>query len=314
MQYHYSIIIPHYNSPELLLRCLRSIPIREDIQVIVVDDCSPGADKYLSLYPELSRPFLELYSTAKGGSAGRARNVGLQHATGKWLVFADSDDYFDEGLGAFLDVHVDAQEDMIYFKPRPENEDFFPQRIKDIYYLFDCADESLMRFHYITPWGKLIKRELVEKNQIRFSEVRWGNDAFFVTQCAVLAKAICKTSNTLYVVMEREGSLTHTTDQYFPETQCRLHEDIKCYNFAVTHKFKPIDEALYSRCRNIINDRHLLLFARVYKSLPSSIKPQIRKRITHGLNMTGRLLYNLLFFLSHFTSKLPLDNKFSESQ
>ena len=37
---NYSIIIPHYNVPNLLLRCVRSIPVREDIQVIVVDDCS----------------------------------------------------------------------------------------------------------------------------------------------------------------------------------------------------------------------------------------------------------------------------------
>lgn len=35
------------------MRCLASIPVREDIQVIVIDDCSPGADKYLETYPEL---------------------------------------------------------------------------------------------------------------------------------------------------------------------------------------------------------------------------------------------------------------------
>ena len=44
---NYSIIIPHKNIPELLVRCLNSIPEREDIQVIVVDDCSDDADTYL---------------------------------------------------------------------------------------------------------------------------------------------------------------------------------------------------------------------------------------------------------------------------
>ena len=38
--YNYSIIIPHYNSPNLLKRMLNSIPEREDIEIIVVDDCS----------------------------------------------------------------------------------------------------------------------------------------------------------------------------------------------------------------------------------------------------------------------------------
>ena len=44
MDVKYSIIIPHYNNPELLMRCLKSIPVSEDIQVIVVDDNSPNAD------------------------------------------------------------------------------------------------------------------------------------------------------------------------------------------------------------------------------------------------------------------------------
>lgn len=56
----YSIIIPHYNAPHLLERCLKSIPVREDIQVIVVDDCSPAVNSYIRDYPELSRPYLEL--------------------------------------------------------------------------------------------------------------------------------------------------------------------------------------------------------------------------------------------------------------
>ncbi len=39
--FDYSIIIPHYNIPKLLLRCVKSIPERDDVQIIVVDDCSP---------------------------------------------------------------------------------------------------------------------------------------------------------------------------------------------------------------------------------------------------------------------------------
>ena len=52
----FSIIIPHKDIPDLLMRCLRSIPVSEDIQVIVVDDNSADADTYLKRYPELSRP------------------------------------------------------------------------------------------------------------------------------------------------------------------------------------------------------------------------------------------------------------------
>lgn len=90
---NYSIIIPHHNIPDLLGRCLRSIPEREDVQVIVVDDNSPGNENYLRDIPELSRKNVEFYITKDGLGAGHARNVGLSHAIGKWLVFSDSDDF-----------------------------------------------------------------------------------------------------------------------------------------------------------------------------------------------------------------------------
>jgi len=59
MEPNFSIIIPHYNIPDLLMRCLKSIPVCGDIQVIVVDDNSPDAATYLERFPELSRPYLE---------------------------------------------------------------------------------------------------------------------------------------------------------------------------------------------------------------------------------------------------------------
>ena len=71
----YSIIIPHKEIPDLLMRCLRSIPVSEDIQVIVVDDNSSYDDTCLYTYPELSRPYLEFIRTKTGGVAGYARNL-----------------------------------------------------------------------------------------------------------------------------------------------------------------------------------------------------------------------------------------------
>ena len=56
----FSIIIPHKEIPDLLMRCLKSIPVSEDIQVIVVDDNSADADTYLDRYPELSRPLFKV--------------------------------------------------------------------------------------------------------------------------------------------------------------------------------------------------------------------------------------------------------------
>ena len=112
----FSIIIPHYDIPDLLMRCLKSIPVSEDIQVIVVDDNSPDADTYLERYPELSRPYLEFIRTTKGGGAGYARNIGLEHAKGEWLLFADADDFFVEDMYDIISSNADLEADVIYFK------------------------------------------------------------------------------------------------------------------------------------------------------------------------------------------------------
>lgn len=211
---NYSIIIPHYNIPDLLMRCLKSIPVREDIQVIVVDDCSPDANRYLKDYPELSRPYLEYYSTPKGGSAGRARNVGLDHAKGKWLIFIDSDDLFVKDIKTVLDTIVNFQEDILFYNTISRKSNDLSQRANRNsytvnYFIQYLSDHKETTFRYAFPslWGKIIKRELVQTHNIRFDETRYSNDVIFSLLTGHFAKQIFITTKPLYIVTEREGSL-----------------------------------------------------------------------------------------------------------
>ena len=111
----YSIIIPHYNVPLLLNRCLKSIPNRPDVQVIVVDDLSPDREKYNEIIPELKRKNVELYVVDEKKRGGHARNIGIEHAKGKWLLFADSDDYFNYCIDDIFDEYADTDYDCVFF-------------------------------------------------------------------------------------------------------------------------------------------------------------------------------------------------------
>ena len=84
----FSVVIPHHNIPLLLQRCLDSIPDTPDIQVIVVDDNSSDSVVDFSKFPGKDRKHTTVILDKAGGGAGHARNVGLEHAIGKWLVFA----------------------------------------------------------------------------------------------------------------------------------------------------------------------------------------------------------------------------------
>ncbi len=224
---NYSVIIPHYNIPELLVRCINSIPVRPDVQVIVVDDCSPGAEEYIIKYKELSRPYLEFYSTGKGGSAGRARNVGLDHAKGKWLVFADSDDFFVENIGELFDEYVNAEEDIIYFNNKSVLSDNINQSSeRDLRsWMFErfsrTKDESIFRCDCPTPWGRFTKKELVDRINARFDETRYSNDRFFDVYTGINAHNIRIVDSLCYILTQRTNSLTSNYCSTYKEWKIR---------------------------------------------------------------------------------------------
>ena len=66
----------HKNIPNLLQRCLDSIPNREDVQIIVVDDNSDPNIVDFDKFPGLNRSNVEVIFTKEGKGAGYARNTG----------------------------------------------------------------------------------------------------------------------------------------------------------------------------------------------------------------------------------------------
>lgn len=187
---NYSIIIPHKNSIQLLFRCLNSIPQRDDIEVIVIDDHSSdneGLKRIVALYPRV-----ELYIN-EGYGAGGARNTGLSKAKGRWLLFADCDDYYVEGFLHELDKYLDSEYDVIYFNfyQYIEGKDkVVDEKISD--YIKKCAkgklDVDFVKYRNNAPWNKMVKRDFVELRQIKFEEQPIANDMFFSFQVGYLCK------------------------------------------------------------------------------------------------------------------------------
>ena len=260
----FSIIIPHKEIPDLLMRCLQSIPVSEDIQVIVVDDNSADADTYLERYPELSRPYLEFIRTTKGGGAGYARNVGLDHAKGKWILFADSDDFFVEDMYDIICSYVDSEADVIYFKNRAvlsdnisiaTNRDPHVNRIID-QYLTD-GDEWPVRAQMFVPWAKMIKRNLMGKYNIRFDEVMYADDAFCTLQIGYYAVTIQVDDRVLYVVTTRPDSqMSHFCSKpnelrLRAEAAFRMDQFMLRNDFCREHRLKYFLLVMYNRDRKL---------------------------------------------------------------
>ena len=212
-----SIIIPHHNIPDLLNRCIESIPNRNDFQVIVVDDNSNPEKVDFSNFPGQGRKNVEIYLTKEGKGAGYARNVGLRHAKGKWVLFADSDDFFVDGFSDIISRYFDSHAQMILFKamsvdsetlkPTNRNENI-NKRIDNVTKNECTALEASLSVH--SPWCRLINRSFIKENDIWFDEVIASNDAMFVTKATCLASHIEVSPNAIYVVTTRQGSLWDT--------------------------------------------------------------------------------------------------------
>lgn len=214
----YSVIIPHYNSPVLLKRCIASIPEREDIQVIIVDDCSDPKKVDFAHLPGRNRPYTEIYRTPYGGSAGRARNIGLSHAKGQWLVFADADDFFTSEAWDVMDTYLNSPYDIIYFRHTSVDSDTLEPNDRHMVYgrYFDAyfdhpTDNTLdhLRYRHDIPWGKMIRRSMVEENRITFGETRYCNDTLFSTKTAISARTVFADKRSTYCVTTEHNSLIH---------------------------------------------------------------------------------------------------------
>lgn len=210
-KYNYSIIIPHFNIPDLLVRCLKSIPERDDIQVIVVDDQSQGSETYLDTIPELHRKNVEFYIVDEKKFAGHARNIGLDHAKGKWLMFADPDDFYVDSFMDIVDKYLNDSSDVIYFNIKScdcYNTDHIIQdpRLSRFVRYEKTKDSMYFRLSFSEPWAKMVRKDFVVREGIRFQATRAHNDLLFGVKVAVLAKTFRIINEPIYWYVHREGS------------------------------------------------------------------------------------------------------------
>ena len=246
----YTFIIPHHNCPDLLDRCLSSIPQRDDIQIVVVDDNSDADKKPI----ECGRPEVEYIYIDKNYTkgAGRARNVGLSRAKGKWLLFPDSDDYYNEDFIEVLDHYKNSDIDVLYFNYTfidGISEKILPSNaLQKVIDSFDQTKEKedIVRYQNNTPWTKMIKSDFITKIGAYYEEVPNGNDVLFSLWVGHLANKIAVNGKCVYNYIKTPNSLG-TKKQSTKDLICRITHVVKhnAFNIKIGHKEWNINPCKY---------------------------------------------------------------------
>ena len=225
----FSVIIPHRNIPLLLRRCLASIPKRPDVQVIVVDDGSDSGIVDFQKFPWPKDLYVELLLAKERKGAGHARNLGIKRARGKWLIFADADDSFTEGMNKALDRYQDAPEEILYFPVESVDSDTLTPTDRGEYWssLLNRQNREDLRYLHVVPWGKFFKKALVDREKILFDEVPFSNDMMFATKAGHFAREIGVSREVIYCVTARKGSLSslQTAESLLPRFEVYLRKN-----------------------------------------------------------------------------------------
>jgi len=277
-----TVIVPHYNSPQSLRRLIDSIPCREWIEVVVVDDnSSEPIDSLFDAYPNVRT--LTLPKDRKGG--GAARNFGLENSNGDWLVFADADDFFVDEAFERIYEYLSSDLDVVYFSPTSRNEATGGmgerhRHYQELLQSYSRTSNKSLLYRYFVPWSKLVSRRLVDENSISFDEVIASNDMNFSLKVAYYANTHAVDMSPIYCVTESHSSLTKQVSLAVLES--RFYAVVRYNQFLQTHGLGKDQVGINLQ---IYNMRHLGA-RQVMKCLTYSIKN--RMPLFRGLKPLSR--------------------------
>ncbi|WP_195909255.1 glycosyltransferase family A protein [Microlunatus sp. Gsoil 973] len=197
-----SVVVPVFNAMPYLTELLSSLDDQglspAQLQVILVDDGSTdGSPAVLDDFGR-DRPNVIVLHQVNSGWPGQPRNKGLEHATGRWVFFADADDYFASGALADLADYGDRQRTQIVL-PRVNR---FGNRSagRRLVKTKDRVSKEVA-FRSFTP-HKLVRRDLIMKNGVRFPEGKVRlEDGIFFSRCFLLTDRISALADREYYMM-----------------------------------------------------------------------------------------------------------------
>lgn len=274
-----SVIIPVYNSSAYLERtiCCLQEQFFGKIEVIFVDDFS--ADNSVSVIQQFMEKDdrIKLIQNDNHQSAGVCRNRGLEVASGEYVIFLDSDDYFYPNMLEIAyrrakqenaDVAVFSREIVDMTVPADEygllsiKYDSYEERVV-------CGDSATIKDYSqgaFIPWNKLVRRQFILDNNIHFQDLPSNNDMYYSFSVITSAEKIVYIGNILiryYKSLPTSLTSGRIKKNYLPEAVS------SCISYFLKH--------FYMSSRNKMVNRYLLKV--IKRDIASGEKAEIADKV-----------------------------------
>ena len=202
----FSVLVPVYNQVGKMQECIDSLNAQSftDLEIIMVDDGSTD-DSYNMLCAFAEKdPRISVYRHEKNSSLVGARYTGMQHATGEYVFFLDSDDSITDDAFAVLHEKLSkTRPDVLRFgyRSEPSGEVTLPPEADDML--------TLMFSGGVAPavWKNVYKRSVTDKlvENTKPFYCNMAEDVYFSTVLFTFAETVEITNDVLYIYQSGTG-------------------------------------------------------------------------------------------------------------
>ena len=248
-----SIIIPVYNAFPFIKTCINSIATQinaPQFEVICIDDCSTDESYSYLVSTAKSLLNLKVLRNTENKGVSFARNRGLDEAIGEYILFVDSDDALaPDTLKSCYQFAKKTQSDIVCFQVKC----FSDEGVSNF---FDDNTVSLLKkirnghpeyiFYITNLWSLFYKRNIIEKNRLRFSDKRIFEDWEFLWSLYA-KKPVCQYLNkTLYYY--RVNSNTNSLTTIFRKRKWKFSTLVEAANTSLSSLKELPDYEKYEYC------------------------------------------------------------------
>ena len=284
-----SIIIPIYNSEEHIEFCLNSIlnQTYRNVEIILVNDGS--TDNSLRIIKKYSKKYEDKIKVIdkKNGGVASARNVGLENATGYYIMFSDNDDYMEKN---YIETYVNEAEDNDiiiggYIRKTYDDKTLFTRRL---------VNKVLCPYIQLASWGKLYRHTFIKKNNLHFLKTAIADDFYFNILAYNLTNKIKVINNTGYYWMFNSNSLSNTDSKKLNRvddlllTLSLIKQNLKSKDKNIINYFyiRTIVYYILFSSRNVEYKRVVQEYNKMFKWLKEN-EVSINNKYLHFFNNSG---------------------------